>query len=99
MQFSVAFLATSMFSATLAAVIPADAAAIAGLDPIASGYAKAVMAEVKREGLPKQACLSAISTALQESELHMYANNIVPASLSIKHDRIGSDLDSVGKNS
>ena len=58
--------------------------------------AMAVIGEVKKEGLPKQACLAAIDTALTESVLYMYANNKVPESLKYPHQKVGKDYDSIG---
>lgn len=80
--------ATSM-AATLAPRYP-------GLDATQSRNAAAAIGEVRKEGLPRQACLAVISTALQESTLHIYANNRVPASLKYPHDLVGGDQDSIG---
>ncbi|KAI1420524.1 peptidase M23B [Xylaria sp. FL1777] len=67
-----------------------------GLDDVQSRNAAAAIGEVRAEGLNRQACLAVISTALQESTLHIYANNAVPASLNYPHDLVGGDQDSVG---
>ncbi|KAI1260635.1 peptidase M23B [Xylariaceae sp. FL1019] len=67
-----------------------------GLDDVQSRNADAAIGEVRAEGLNRQACLAAISTALQESTLHIYANNAVPASLNYPHDLVGGDQDSIG---
>ena len=69
-----------------------------GLDATQSRNAQGIIGEVRAEGLPRQACLAAISTALQESELYIYANPVVPASMNYPHDRVGGDQDSVGKS-
>ncbi|KAI0190565.1 peptidase M23B [Astrocystis sublimbata] len=67
-----------------------------GLDDVQSRNANDAMGEVRAEGLSRQACLAAISTALQESTLHIYANNVVPESLNYPHDIVGGDQDSIG---
>ncbi|KAI0103171.1 peptidase M23B [Nemania sp. FL0031] len=67
-----------------------------GLDDVQSRNAAAAIGEVRAEGLNRQACLAVISTALQESTLHIYANNAVPESLNYPHDIVGGDQDSVG---
>ncbi|KAI0441692.1 peptidase M23B [Xylaria telfairii] len=67
-----------------------------GLDDVQSRNAAAAIGEVRAEGLNRQACLAVISTALQESTLHIYANNAVPESLNYPHDLVGGDQDSVG---
>lgn len=67
-----------------------------GLDAVQSRNAAAAIGEVRAEGLNRQACLAVISTALQESTLHIYANPAVPASMNYPHDLVGGDQDSVG---
>lgn len=67
-----------------------------GLDDVQSRNARAAIGEVRAEGLPLQACLAVISTALQESTLHIYANPVVPESYNYPHDLEGGDQDSVG---
>ncbi|KAJ6780040.1 hypothetical protein PWT90_01212 [Aphanocladium album] len=67
-----------------------------GLDAVQSRNAAAAIGEVRAEGLNRQACLAVISTALQESTLHIYANPRVPASMNYPHDLVGGDQDSVG---
>jgi hypothetical protein len=53
--------------------------------------------EVGQElGLPKQAYVVALATALQESKLLVYASWVYPESMEYPHDAIGSDHDSVG---
>ena len=47
-------------------------------------------------GAPQRAQVIAVATAIQESDLYMYANAGDPASLALPHDRVGSDHDSVG---
>lgn len=67
-----------------------------GLNDVQSRNAEAAISEVRAEGLNRQACLAVISTALQESELQIYANPTVPESLNFPHDQVGGDQDSVG---
>ncbi|KAK8149327.1 hypothetical protein G3M48_007415 [Beauveria asiatica] len=67
-----------------------------GLDAVQSRNAAAAIGQVRAEGLNRQACLAVISTALQESTLHVYANPVVPASMNYPHDLVGGDQDSIG---
>jgi surface antigen len=46
-------------------------------------------------GISQQGLVIAMMTALQESNLWMYANESVPESLSYPHDKVGRDHDSV----
>lgn len=75
---------------------PPSGGSYPGLDAVQSRNAAAAIGEVRAEGLNRQACLAVISTALQESTLHIYANNAVPASLNYPHDLVGGDQDSIG---
>ena len=47
-------------------------------------------------GLPEQAYVVALATALQESHLRVYANWGVPESFNYTYDLVGQDHDSVG---
>jgi hypothetical protein len=47
-------------------------------------------------GASRDDITTALAVALAESELEMYANSNVPESLSINHDKVGSDHNSVG---
>lgn len=67
-----------------------------GLDSVQSRNARDAIGEVRAEGLNRAACLAVISTALQESTLHIYGNPVVPASMGYPHDLEGGDQDSVG---
>jgi len=58
--------------------------------------AAAIVAAGVEMGVPQRALVIAIATAMQESRLYNYANATVPESLSIPHERVGSDHDSVG---
>lgn len=59
-------------------------------------YATAIIAEGKRRGISPRGIVIALSTALVESGLRMYANAKVPESMSLPHDAVGSDAYSVG---
>ncbi|KAJ5360060.1 hypothetical protein N7517_009251 [Penicillium concentricum] len=67
-----------------------------GLSSTQSKHAKAIIGEAKKEGLGRQGCLAGIATGLVESNMLIYANKKVPASLKYPHDAVGSDYDSVG---
>lgn len=97
MQFTTAFIASLLSGAALARSIPTLVArGYPGLDDVQSRNADAAIGEVRAEGLGRQACLAVISTALQESTLHIYANPAVPESLNYPHDLEGGDQDSIG---
>lgn len=71
-------------------------------DPVA-GFAGAqlenaqtIVAAGMEIGAPQRAHVIAVTTAMQESQLRMYANSRVPESLELPHDAVGSDHDSVG---
>ena len=86
-------------SASTPPAAPAPAgppSSVAGLDQAATSNAYAIVKVAKQRGLPQQAMVVAIATALQESNLYNYANGSVPESLSYPHEAIGWDHDSVG---
>ena len=58
--------------------------------------ARAIIAEGVRRGITVRGIQIALSTALVESNLIMYANRKVPESLNLPHDAVGSDGYSVG---
>lgn len=62
----------------------------------ADRYAQAIIGEGKRRGITRRGIEIALSTALVESNLRMYANAKVPESMSLPHDAVGSDAYSVG---
>ncbi|MGH3956487.1 MAG: chitinase [Mycobacterium sp.] len=72
-----------------------------GSDPVASlstkdRYALATISEGRRLGItPKGICI-ALAVELVETNLTMYANSNVPASLGYPHEKVGSDHDSTG---
>ena len=59
-------------------------------------YADAIIKEGKNRGISDRGIIIALSTALVESGMKMYANNADPQSLDYPHDAVGSDHDSVG---
>ncbi|EAU32215.1 predicted protein [Aspergillus terreus NIH2624] len=67
-----------------------------GLTATQSSHAHKIIDEAKKEGLGRQGCLAGIATALVESNILIYANSKVPASLNYPHDAVGHDYDSVG---
>jgi hypothetical protein len=60
------------------------------------GYALAIIAEGRRQGITPKGLRIALATTLVETNLTMYANRNVPASLGLPHDAVGSDHDSTG---
>jgi hypothetical protein len=58
--------------------------------------AQAIIAEGQKRGITPRGIQIAIATGLVESNLTVYANSKVPASLAIPHDAVGSDGFSVG---
>lgn len=74
------------------------AAGVAGLDGSQRQYAQMIVDRVSARGLPAQAAVDAISTALQESSLRMYWNPKVAGSQSLTPDQsaVGTDGHSVG---
>jgi cell wall-associated NlpC family hydrolase len=84
---------------TAAPAAPAAAGpATARLDATQRHYAQLIVDEVRAQGLPAQAAVNAISTALQESSLRMYWNPKVAGSQALAPDRSarGTDGYSVG---
>lgn len=79
-------------SAPAPAPVPPKAPALTTADR----YALAIIAEGKRRGITRRGIEIALSTALVESGLKMYANAKVPESLQLPHDAVGSDAYSVG---
>lgn len=66
------------------------------LAPNQFGYAQTIVAEGHKAGASADEIAIALMTALTESGLQNYANSNVPESLSIAHDKVGSDHRSVG---
>lgn len=59
-------------------------------------YVRAIIAEGQRRGITPRGIQIALSVALVESNLVMYANSSVPQSLNMPHEAVGHDYDSVG---
>lgn len=59
-------------------------------------YAQAVMAEGRRRNITPRGIQIAFSVPFVETEWKNYANSKVPESMSIPHDAVGTDHDSVG---
>lgn len=76
--------------------IPAGGNRTITLDAKQLAAAQAIVARIAQKGVSAQGTKVALMTALQESKLRMYANDTVPESLSLPHDAVGSDHDSVG---
>jgi len=64
--------------------------------PAQLGYAKTILSVGDRAGATMADKKTALVVALDESDLQMYANSKVPASLKLPHDTVGSDGMSVG---
>jgi hypothetical protein len=75
---------------------PTVPAPVAGLDQTQMNNAYQIVAAGKALGMPKQAYVIAIATALQESELYNLASDVLPESYQYPHQGTGSDHDSVG---
>jgi cell wall-associated NlpC family hydrolase len=77
---------------------PVSGPATAALDASQRRYAQVIVDEVRARGLPAQAAVNAISTALQESSLRMYWTPKVPGSQALAPDQsaVGTDGYSVG---
>ena len=75
-----------------------SAAGVAGLDPSQQQYAQDIVNRVAQRGLPAQAAVDAVSTALQESSLRMYWNPKVAGSQTFAPEQsaVGTDGYSVG---
>lgn len=69
---------------------------VAGFGGNQLANAAAIVATGTELGAPQRAHVIAVATAMQESQLMMYANDTVPESFQLPHDRVGSDHDSVG---
>jgi hypothetical protein len=74
---------------------PATAAAVTAWDR-RTGYARTVRDEGVRRGVTPRGIQIAFSVVFVESGWKNYANSKVPESMSIPHDAVGTDYDSVG---
>lgn len=95
MQLITALMTVLLSATALARSVPR---AYPGINEEQSRNAGAAIWQVHNYKLGRQACLAVISTALQESELEVYANPRVPESYNYPHNRVGGDQDSVGKS-
>jgi cell wall-associated NlpC family hydrolase len=80
-------------------IVPdSGSSATPGLDGTQTKYAQAIVDRVRARGLPTQAAVDAISTALQESSLRMYWNPKVAGSQALAPDQsaVGTDGYSLG---
>lgn len=59
-------------------------------------HLEAVVASAVRHGMGELGKLIGVMTALTESDLYMYANAAHPLSLTLPHDKVGSDQNSLG---
>jgi cell wall-associated NlpC family hydrolase len=69
---------------------------VAGFAGAQLANAAAIVKAGAEVGAPQRAQVIAIATAMQESTLSMYANSTVPESLTLPHEKVGNDHDSVG---
>lgn len=60
------------------------------------GYAQAIVAEGRRQGVTVRGLIIALATVLVETNLWIYANPKVPESMKLPHDKVGDDGFSVG---
>jgi hypothetical protein len=73
-----------------------DPGPVGGLTNTQWAYAKTIVSVGKQMGLPKQAYVVALATAMQESKLYNLANWNLADSMNVAHDGVGGDFDSVG---
>jgi hypothetical protein len=69
---------------------------VAGLSRAQMNHATTIVQVAIQRGLPRQAAVVAVVTALQETRLRNLANRAVPGSLAYPHDGLSDDLDSIG---
>lgn len=93
MQLTIALVAAALTGTTLARNVPR---AYPGINEAQSRNAGAAVWQIQQYRLGRAACLAVMATALQESELQVYANPNVPESMQYRHDRVGGDQNSVG---
>jgi hypothetical protein len=75
---------------------PAVPAPIGGLNERQMAHAAAIVRAGQQTGMPKQAFVVALATAMQESTLRVLASQRIPESYQYAHDGDGYDHDSVG---
>jgi hypothetical protein len=71
-------------------------APVAGLDQTQMDHAKTIVDVANQMHLPKKAAVVAVSTSMQETNLHNLANTGLPDSEHLPNDGTGYDHDSVG---
>lgn len=76
--------------------VSCSAGGAAGLSPEQLANAAWIVATGQALGVPQRGQVIAVAVAMQESTLWMYANDTVPASLQVPHQKVGRDYDSVG---
>lgn len=76
--------------------VKAPPAPVAGLSQVQMHNASIIVEVGQSLGLPKQALIIGVATAMQESNLHNVASEAVPASLGYPHEGTSVDHDSVG---
>ena len=91
---------TTRSTAPVASSVSSVASSTSGetieLTPTRAGYVSAVIDAGRRAGASDDGIVVALMVVLQESRLSMYANSSNPESLTLPHDAVGSDHDSVG---
>ncbi len=83
-------------SAPRKVVRPARPRPVAGLDQRQTDNAKVIVDVGREMELPRRAMVVAVATAMQESDLHNLASDVLPASFDHPHQGSGSDHDSIG---
>ncbi len=77
-------------------VRPARPRPVAGLSQLQMDNAKTIVDVGRDMKLPRRGLVVAVATAMQESELHNLASDVLPESANYPHQGSGSDHDSVG---
>ncbi|MEU1756940.1 hypothetical protein ABZ436_30395 [Micromonospora matsumotoense] len=83
-------------SATPTPAKPARPRPAAGLTPLQMDNAKKIVDVGVDLGVPRRGMVVAVATAMQESDLHNLASDVLPESYDHPHQGSGSDHDSVG---
>lgn len=88
--------AASTATSTVESVTSSTSGEEIEITPARAGYVAAVIAKGRQMGIGDDGIIVALMTVLQESRLNMYANSGNAESLTLPHDAVGSDHDSVG---
>ncbi|MFJ8688863.1 hypothetical protein [Micromonospora wenchangensis] len=75
---------------------PARPRPVAGLTPLQMANAQVIVEVGVELGVPRRGLVVAVATAMQESDLHNLASDVLPESYDHPHQGSGSDHDSVG---